>query len=189
MISMLVSLTILAIWLSGTTISTKRQYLPVSLNDSSISNDLTIPGVHIIPRIEWGAQPPSKTPTPLGVIPVPYVIISHTASIFCYTQAQCVLNVRVAQTFHIESKGWNDIAYNFLVGGDGLVYEGRGWNIEGAHTFNYNYQSIGISFIGTFNEVEPTKAQLYATEKLIELGIKENYISCGSLSKQLSSKK
>ncbi|XP_016840415.1 peptidoglycan-recognition protein LD isoform X4 [Nasonia vitripennis] len=141
------------------------------------NTDPTIKGVRIVPRVEWGAQPPTKEPTKLKKIPPPYVIISHTASTFCYTQAQCVLTVRVAQTFHIESKGWEDIGYNFLVGGDGNVYEGRGWNIEGAHTFNYNIMSIGISFIGTFNTVAPTKAQVHAATKLIEFGVENGYIS------------
>lgn len=34
----------------------------------------------------------------------------------------------------MESKNWDDIGYNFLVGGDGEVYEGRGWDKQGAHT-------------------------------------------------------
>lgn len=38
------------------------------------------------------------------------------------------------QTYHMESKNWDDIAYNFIVGGDGAVYEGRGWEKQGAHT-------------------------------------------------------
>lgn len=42
--------------------------------------------------------------------------------------------VRQIQTFHIESRGWFDIGYNFLIGGDGAAYEGRGWKTEGAHT-------------------------------------------------------
>jgi hypothetical protein len=29
---------------------------------------------------------------------------------------------------------WGDIAYNFMVGGDGAVYEGRGWDKQGAHS-------------------------------------------------------
>ncbi|KAJ8687423.1 hypothetical protein QAD02_023217 [Eretmocerus hayati] len=170
-------ITAITLWLSrgsGTESSRRIPIVPALPNDTSINNDPTISGVCIVSRVEWGAQPPNEPDgnKPLSVQPVPYVIISHTATTFCYTQAQCVLNVRVAQTFHIESRGWDDIAYNFLVGGDGLVYEGRGWDIEGAHTFNYNRKSIGISFIGTFNTAEPTNAQLYAAQKLIELGLK-----------------
>jgi peptidoglycan recognition protein len=30
-------------------------------------------------------------------------------------------------------QGWSDIGYNFIVGEDGNVYEGRGWTKVGAH--------------------------------------------------------
>ena len=133
--------------------------------------------MRIVRRVEWGAQPPVHPPHPLQVQPPSHVIISHTATTVCYTQAQCVLNVRIAQTYHIESRGWNDIAHNFLVGGDGNVYEGRGWDVEGAHTFNYNYKSIGISFIGTFTNDKPTPAQLAAAQSLIQFGLENGKIS------------
>ena len=45
------------------------------------------------------------------------------------------------QTFHMESKGWDDIGYNFMIGGDGAVYEGRGWDSQGAHTKGILYNS------------------------------------------------
>lgn len=47
--------------------------------------------------------------------------------------------------------GWSDIEYNFLVGEDGAVYEGRGWNNVGAHTNGYDSQSIGMAVMGNFN--------------------------------------
>ena len=105
------------------------------------------------------------------------MIISHTVSDFCYTQSVCTKRVRLTQTYHIESQHWADIAYNFLVGGDGLVYVGRSWEYEGAHAFNWNNISIGISFIGTFNDLAPTKNQIFAAQKLIELGVKEGKIT------------
>lgn len=92
-------------------------------------------------------------------------------------QASCTYRVRMIQTFHIESRGWDDIGYNFLVGGDGNVYVGRGWDIQGAHTKGYNVNSICIAFIGTFNKIEPPKAQLYAAQKMIEEGVKLNKLT------------
>lgn len=121
------------------------------------------------------AQPPKEKLDKLNV-PVPYVIISHTATENCSFQGRCVLNVRVIQMFHIESKGWNDIGYNFLVGGDGNVYEGRGWESEGAHTYGYNSKSIGIAFIGTFTNLKPPIQQINACKYLIAEGVKRNYI-------------
>lgn len=143
--------------------------------DSSLDG-VKVDSVRFVERKEWGAQPPSEPLTKLK-LPVPYVIISHTVTDFCYTQSQCHLHVRVAQTFHIESKEWSDIAYNFLVGGDGLAYVGRSWNFVGAHSFGFNNISIGISFIGTFNTIVPPKIQLHAAQKIIELGVKGGKIA------------
>ena len=39
--------------------------------------------------------------------------------------------------------GWRDIGYNFVIGGDGHVYEGRGWKVVGAHTSGYNKVHVG----------------------------------------------
>lgn len=39
--------------------------------------------------------------------------------------------------------GWWDIGYSFMVGEDGNVYEGRGWDQVGAHTYGYNTVGLG----------------------------------------------
>lgn len=105
------------------------------------------------------------------VLPVPFVVISHTASDNCTEQATCKIRVRDLQSLQVEGKGLWDIAYNFLVGGDGYAYEGRGWTYEGAHTFGQNSKSIGISFIGTFHTIKPRPYQILAAKQLIEKGI------------------
>lgn len=94
---------------------------------------------------------------------------------FCF-QASCTFQVRYMQTFHIESRNWSDIGYNFLVGGDGAVYEGRSWDTVGAHTKGYNIKSIGIALIGTFNTVVPPERQIVALQQLIEYGVQLNKI-------------
>lgn len=76
------------------------------------------------------------------------------------------------QTFHMESRGWDDIGYSFLVGGDGAVYIGRGWKKLGAHTKGYNERSICIAFIGTFTTIRPPERQLLAAQRLIQEGVK-----------------
>jgi len=64
-----------------------------------------------------------------------------------------------------------DIGYNFLVGEDGNVYEGRGWDTVGAHAKGYNTRSIGISFIGNFNYRKPNSAAINAAKQLISCGV------------------
>lgn len=80
--------------------------------------------------------------------------------------------MRQIQTFHVESRGWGDIGYNFLVGGDGSIYVGRGWDIEGAHTKGFNMDSVCFAFVGTFNTIKPPRRQLVAVQKMIVEGVK-----------------
>lgn len=99
--------------------------------DESLTNRTAT--LRIVSRDEWIAQPPNNPLAPLE-LPSLMVIITHTATDFCNTQAECTFRTRIIQTFHIESRSWDDIGYNWLIGGDGQVYEGRGWNKQGAHT-------------------------------------------------------
>lgn len=65
-----------------------------------------------------------------------------------------------------------DIHYNFLISGDGSVYEGRGWN-RAADIIEYsNNESIVISFIGNYRQDKPNEKQLTAGRKLIKEGLR-----------------
>lgn len=46
-----------------------------------------------------------------------------------------------------------NIFQRFAVGGDGKVYEGRGFNVVGAHAPAYNDKSIGICLIGDWQSI------------------------------------
>lgn len=102
-------------------------------------------------RKEWGARPPLER-VPLEVTPTPYVVIHHGGiARYCYDKKACSAIVRSYQNYHLDSQGWFDIGYNFVIGEDGNVYEGRGWDYVGAHAPGYNTQSIGICVIGDFS--------------------------------------
>ncbi|MES1923634.1 hypothetical protein MHBO_005248, partial [Bonamia ostreae] len=55
--------------------------------------------------------------------------------------------------------------YSFLIGNDGNIYEGRGWNRVGAHTLDFNKVSLAASFIGNFTKQLPSAAALNANEE------------------------
>lgn len=40
---------------------------------------------------------------------------------------------------------------SFAIGGDGKIYEGRGFDTVGAHAYAYNNRSIGVVLIGNWN--------------------------------------
>ncbi|XP_035785871.1 peptidoglycan-recognition protein LE-like isoform X5 [Anopheles albimanus] len=134
--------------------------------------------LRLVTRTEWLAQPPREELTDLK-LPVNNVIIAHTATEGCTTQSKCMFQVKLIQDFHImpESRNFSDIAYQFLVGGDGNAYEGRGWTKQGAHTKGFNVDSICIAFVGTFIKYKPPIAQLSAAQQLIKMGLDNNYIA------------
>ncbi len=96
----------------------------------------------MINRTTWNAHKPTGYTMLLS--PVPYIAILHTAGKQCKTLDSCISIVQDIQKFHMNTKGWVDIGYNFLVGGDGYIYEGRGWNYIGSHCKDYNSRSIGM---------------------------------------------
>jgi peptidoglycan recognition protein len=101
-----------------------------------------------VTRAEWGARAPTNAN--YHAVPVPYVVIHHGAGGACSTPDDCAAVVRSVQNYHMDTNGWSDIGYSFLVGGDGNVYEGRGWDTVGAHAPGYNSNSQGINFLGDF---------------------------------------
>ncbi|KZC07181.1 Peptidoglycan recognition protein 3 [Dufourea novaeangliae] len=139
---------------------------------------------NIISRAQWGAKSPKIPISNLATDPPPYVVIHHSATDSCTMQAICQARARSFQNYHMNDKDWSDIGYNFLVGEDGNVYEGRGWGKHGAHSTPYNSRSIGICLIGNFVGHEPNAAAIKATQSLIAYGvsigkIQENYTLLG----------
>ncbi|XP_055950793.1 peptidoglycan recognition protein-like [Argiope bruennichi] len=132
-------------------------------------------GIQFVTREEWKARPPVRTTA--MALPVGHVIIIHTCFGACDNTPYCKRNVRTIQDYHMDDKGWWDIAYNFLIGGDGRVYVGVGFHNVGEHTINYNDISIGVAFLGNFDNMMPTVQMLNVTKGLINCGIKKGYLT------------
>ncbi|VEN56835.1 unnamed protein product [Callosobruchus maculatus] len=91
-------------------------------------------------RKDWGGRTPVAVD--YAILPVKYVIIHHTVTPECKTEFSCASTIRGIQEFHMDTMEFHDIGYNFLVGGDGNVYEGASWHKVGAHTRGYNSRSM-----------------------------------------------
>lgn len=76
----------------------------------------------------------------------------------------------------MQDRHFDDIGYNFLVGEDGTVYEGRGWGVMGAHTKGNNHDSLGIAFMGNFNNDVPSTEALTSVKHLLESGVSQGFL-------------
>ncbi|XP_069701744.1 peptidoglycan-recognition protein 1-like isoform X1 [Periplaneta americana] len=138
---------------------------------NATSSGAKLDKMRLIRRWDWSAQNQSGVMIPLKH-PVRYVVILHSADgEQCSTTEECSERVRGIQKFHMKTRGWSDIAYSFLVGGDGNVYEGRGWDARGAFAHKYNGVAIGIAYIGNFVTVLPPPVQMEAGHWIISQGV------------------
>jgi hypothetical protein len=125
----------------------------------------------IVPRAAWGASESIRRGPPSYASSVRISIVHHTAGTNAYTRAQAPAIVKGIQLFHVQSNGWNDIGYNFLVDRFGTIYEGRfggvDRNVIGAHALGFNTGSVGIALLGTYGSTQPSEAAQDAIAKLI----------------------
>jgi len=104
--------------------------------------------VTIVTRPQWDARSPSSA--------VDLAKWSQrTGFVVHYSAANKDQTVRSIQNFHMDSNGWRDIGYNWLVTVDGRVWEGRQhtWDAIGAHVQDHNTENIGCCMIGTDADV------------------------------------
>jgi hypothetical protein len=118
----------------------------------------------VIPRSEWGARNPAKICN--GIVQPYRISVHHTASP-SNDGPDPAARMRQMQAYHIDSNGWCDIGYHFVVSQSGLIYQGRSDERRpGAHVLNQNSGNVGISLIGNYSNASPPSAQV---ESLIEM--------------------
>ena len=56
---------------------------------------------------------------------------------------QCIVYIYIYIYISLQGEGMDDIKYNFLIGQDGVIYEGRGWGVAGPQIDHLNAVSVG----------------------------------------------
>ncbi|HEY0518254.1 MAG TPA: N-acetylmuramoyl-L-alanine amidase, partial [Ilumatobacteraceae bacterium] len=135
----------------------------------------------IVTRAQWGADESIRDNHVIGWAPFRKIVVHHTAS--PNRVKDPAATVRFGYELHVVGRGFTDIGYNFLIGPDGEIFEGRrarkygkgelhtgedgaGNAIIGGHTKNRNAGTCGIALIGNFMKASPSPA---AIESLVHL--------------------
>lgn len=106
-------------------------------------------------REDWcpsGDCPKDTTP---AANTVTHLIVHHSAGVNSANDWSAV--VRSIWDFHVNTRGWDDVGYNWLVDPNGVIYEGRGTDLIGAHFCGRNTNTEGICLLGDFTEITPTQ--------------------------------
>ena len=127
----------------------------------------------IIMRSAWGASAGTPCDTPNVGSTTRGIVVHHTAGSNNYTKTQSAAIVRATQAYHVKSRKWCDIGYNFLVDKYGQIFEGRRGGIyqtvRGAHAGNLavNTYTLGVSMMGNLDYVRPSAAMQSSMVRLI----------------------
>jgi putative cell wall-binding protein len=134
----------------------------------------------IYTRADWGADETLRESTvDYGEVNAGFV--HHTVNANDYTADEVPGIIRAIYAFHVTSRGYRDIGYNFLVDKYGRVWEGRHGGIEqpvvGAHTLGYNSVAFAMSAIGTYTGTAPTSAMITAYQGLFAWKLSNHGVS------------
>jgi len=58
---------------------------------------------------------------------------------------------------HVNTNGWDDIGYNWLIDPNGILYEGRPDSYQGAHFSCINENTVGICVLGDYSAGPPSE--------------------------------
>ncbi|MCK9272608.1 N-acetylmuramoyl-L-alanine amidase [Candidatus Gracilibacteria bacterium] len=113
------------------------------------------------------------------------IVIHHTAGEYSDAKDDKEI-MRGIYYYHTITRGWGDIGYQYLVGKDGKIYEGRagGDYVVAAHTLWNNKSTVGISVLGNFEKNQISQVQKNGIEEAVQFlakkyGIDVNKTSIG----------
>lgn len=131
---------------------------------------VTAPKPKIFSRAQWGADERIREKSSLRYHEIHAGFVHHTVNANGYTRAQVPAIIRGIYAYHVKSRGWSDIGYNFLVDRFGRIWEGRHGGVArpvvGAHTLGYNDDAFAASAIGNFETATPPAKMIKAYGRL-----------------------
>ncbi|MBK6929753.1 MAG: N-acetylmuramoyl-L-alanine amidase [Saprospirales bacterium] len=119
-----------------------------------------------VSRAGWGGPPAQQPGCTPNYTAVSHLIVHHQAGV---ANPPFAAVVGAIWQQHVYTNSWCDIGYNWLIAPDGTIYEGRagGNNVVGAHFCGQNANTMGVCFLGNFQNEQPTAAALSSLSRLL----------------------
>ncbi|MBM3693846.1 MAG: N-acetylmuramoyl-L-alanine amidase [Actinobacteria bacterium] len=123
----------------------------------------------------WGGDLPWNPDPDCGAGPeyagdAEFLVVHHTVNSNSYGPADSRNMVRAIWRYHVQTLGYCDIAYNFVIDRFGQIFEGRRGGVDravvAAHAGGFNWASSGVALLGDFTSVQPS---LEAWNALVDL--------------------
>ena len=106
----------------------------------------------ILSRETWKARSPNSALTLFNNYKLTHIIAHWPGDARNLANLDTKSLIRSWQTYHMNTRGWKDIGYNYIIDQSGKIYSGRGWNIGGHVLADQNSISVGVLFAVGNNE-------------------------------------
>ncbi len=125
----------------------------------------------IITRAEWGADESLRAKNLDMSRTVKVAFVHHTVGTSNYSPSQGPAQVRSLYAYYVNSLGYSDMGYNFLVDKYGRIYEGRAGSIttsvRQAATGGFNPDTMAVAAMGNFMEIPASDAMVTSIGRLL----------------------
>ncbi len=143
-----------------------QSHKPKWLDGGSTGSPTTTVGV--IPRATWTSAKPKLWDTdPMNGISRITVHHDGMSSFTSTSQAAAAQRLESIRNSHVNSRGWADIGYHYIVDPAGRVWEGRPIDRQGAHVADNNPHNLGVMMLGNYDQQSPTNAAAKALDDFV----------------------
>ncbi|MCD7438977.1 peptidoglycan-binding domain-containing protein [Streptomyces lincolnensis] len=120
--------------------------------------------VSIVSRKSWGAKPWNGVPDSVPLSRRTEFFVHYHGGVPAHSTGVAV--PREVEKIHV-GQGWAGTGYNFMVDQAGTIYEGRGWNLQGAHCPNHNVSGFGV-YVAIGGDQKPSDKSLASVRALYD---------------------
>ena len=123
----------------------------------------------LIRRSTWRARRADRRNLDRASAPWRWITVHHSVVRTSDSSAASTFDtVRGIQRDHMDTKGWGDVGYHFLIDPSGRVIEGRELLWQGAHAGGANnVGNVGICLLGNFDVERPSRAAINSLDRLV----------------------
>lgn len=147
-----------------------RSSAPLEAEAPEVVQRAGVPAIR--PRASWGAKPAIAARLQANRRAWRKITVHHSATTAegfgGRSTAASSEAIQRIQKAHMNTEGWGDIGYHFLIDPAGRLYQGRSLAWQGAHAGGQNnVANIGICLLGNFDAERPDARALATLESLI----------------------
>jgi len=135
-------------------------------NPSSGTQTASVPGV--IARSRWTSATTKTWDTdPMNGISRITVHHDGMTAFTSTSQSEAAARLEMIRRSHVNSRGWADIGYHYIVDPAGRIWEGRPIDRQGAHVADNNPHNLGVMMLGNYDQQAPTNAAVRALDDFV----------------------